>query len=230
MKTKNITRFGALLLAVVLMGSLLLSSCDSAGSGGGGDPAVDDPGDVAFDATADALVGIAVNAPEPYGGYALLGSVFYQIFVGVIDGWDGSSATYAYGDITVSVSESGGVWTWTFTDTAPDPDEVMVFTIEETATGWDFTWTLNGATYFTGSMSSNGLEGSLSIYDPDTTNLVATYEWGAGTGYALEFTIEVYTGGAVSDRLVIQTTLDGSTGEWTYTDIDTPENNDIGTW
>lgn len=233
MRKRNVIRIGALLVVLVLMGAILLAGCDNAGAGGGGGDdggEASDPSEVEFDATYDALLGASANMEEPASTYVISAQLFYELFVGIIEAWDGQQGTYTYGEITITVTEENGVWIWTFTDTASDPDEVMVFRVEQTSSGWDFSWTINGDTYLDGSISSDGLTGDLTIYDPSTDTVLFTFEWGSGTTYDLQFTISVYDGGDLSETLVIETTLDGSVGTWVYTNIDVPADNADGFW
>ncbi len=223
MKSKTKQLSGAL-LALIVAALLVLSGCDS-GSGGGSDPAPS-PENADFDATLDAVVGVAAGVPT-YGAIVATGQVSLGLFAAIVEGWDGST-TYTYGSETITVVSANNVWTMTYTDSATS--ESMIFRIEWNGSTWDISWTVNGDVLLSGTVSNDGLTGNLTFFDPATGDTEFTYVWGAGSTFALGITGTLYTGGVASDRVVVETTLDGSTGTWVYTDLDNSLNNDSGSW
>lgn len=224
MKSDKPNRISVLLLAVLLIGSLLLAGCDSAGAGAGtGDDPTNpggggDPSDVDFGATAAALAGIPSEVYagiSDYDGYVNF-SLYYQtfflgIFATFVDTWDGTQGTYTFGEYDVTAVSGDGYWEWSL-----DYDgTLLVYRAEATESGWTLTFSEDGTAVFSGTVSADGYSGSLELYVDSVT--MYEIEWCPGGDYPLGFTISDYNS-ALPRVLVIETTLDGSEGFWNYTD------------
>ena len=121
------------------------------------------------------------------------------------------------------------MWIWTYTDSSTG--ESIEYRVESTSSGWSFTWTINGEDYVTGTISTDGLTGSVNYFNPDTGEKVFSYNFGPYSGsYALEIVATSYSSNTKVVEVVIRTSSDGSTGTWTYTDYNDGTNNDSGSW
>ena len=83
----------------------------------------------------------------------------------------------------------------------------------------------------TGTISTDGLTGSINYFDPGSGEKVFSYSFGPYSGsYALEIIATSYSSSTKEAEVVIRTSSDGSTGTWTYTDYNDGTNNDSGSW
>ncbi|MFO7731822.1 MAG: hypothetical protein R6V86_13785, partial [Spirochaetia bacterium] len=105
------------------------------------------------------------------------------------------------------------------------------YRVESTGSGWSFSWTINGEEYVVGTISTDGLTGSVDYFDPDTGEKVFSYSFGPYSGsYALEIIATSYLSSSKEAEVVIRTSSDGSSGTWDYTDYVDGTNNGSGSW
>jgi len=226
MEIQNKSRVGVVLITGIISAAILFSGCSSDGAEGGG--STTDPRNVDFDAVYNTLNTASGNiSNSSIGSYAISYNYFFTIFSAYVEEWDGSSS-YTYGSVSVEVTEYNGVWIWTYTDSSTG--ESIEYRVESTSSGWSFTWTINGEEYVAGTISTDGLTGSVNYFDPDSGEKVFSYTFGSYSGsYALEIVATSYSSSSKVTEVVIRTSSDGSTGTWTYTDYN-GTNDGSGSW
>ena len=217
------------ILAGMLAFAVVLTGCSLDESTGGSGGSATTPRDVEFDALYETLSTASEGIENPTVAFASYQGPFYLIlFTAYIEAWDGSSS-YTYGSITVTVTESDGIWTWDYTDS--NSGDSMEYVIEETDSGWDFSWSMDGLTYVSGTTSRDGYTAQVDIFDVDTGFKIFSYNSEPYVGiYDLEIVSTSYTSGSADYQVLIRTDKDGLMGEWTYTDYEDTVNNDSGSW
>lgn len=223
---KKIVTIGVLTLLLVFNGC----NGNGAGSDSGGGSDVD-PRDADFDAAYTTLENAwsSISAQNPTAGSSIIfGSLFFQVFATYIEAWDGANS-YSYGSITITVMESNGLYIWTYTDTSTGDSHE--YRLEWSGSVWEFSWRLNGQLYVSGTISNDGLAGTITFFDETTGDKVFEYVIGPDSGgYDLEIVAASYSGENKTDEVVVRTNIGGASGVWNYTDLYDSSNNDSGSW
>ena len=82
-----------------------------------------------------------------------------------------------------------------------------------------------------GTLSPDGLTGSIVIFDTDTNEKTFEYSFGPYSGeYDLEVVATSWDGDSKSAEVIIRMSSDGTSGEWSYTDYTDSSNDGSGSW
>jgi len=221
------TRKSTALISVALAVIIIMAGCSGSGSEGNGSS--EDPRDVDFDAVYNTINTASSNIDNLSASvYASYGSYFFTIFAAYVEEWDGASS-YTYGSVTVEVTKYDGMWIWTYTDSSTG--DTVEYRVESTSSGWSFTWTINGEEYVSGTISTNGLTGSVDYFDTYSDEKVFSYSFEPYSGdYDLEIKATSFSSGSVDAEVLIRTSSDGNTGTWEYNDYNASSNSDSGAW
>ena len=137
-------------------------------------------------------------------------------------------SSYSAGGDTLTWSHSGNTWTWTIVYYVETVKHTIVFTVTSTSSGWNLTATEDGVQWLTGSVSSNGTQGTATLTDPTgAISGTVTVAWASATSpYSYKYTITA-TGAfiaspsgdsAASATMVLETDSLGAYWTWSYLD------------
>jgi len=217
----------------ILITSLLFLGCANAGAGGGGSSSGDGEATDFNELEMMTLPSQVLDQEniDNENAFNLAFSAYLSILLGqsylqlVTIEWDDtfpSSYHFNEGEITYTVtwSQDGNSWTWTITGGG----STVVISIVDTGEGYELTISDGELPLLSGTLSSDGQTGSMSISDGEVSYTVT---WAPAAAPYEEYDYGVSISASGGESLSLWFTEDGSSGYWWYTTL---SHQDSGSW